>query len=421
MPIFEYKAYAQGGAVKTGVIDADSPREARQRLRRENILVKDLKQKGGARGKAARRPGGKTSFRDKLASLRSTPSGPKGRDLELVGAITRQLGTLLSAGIPLTDSLKAIIDQSESRRIETKFRQIRESVTQGASLGDALAEHPDLFGDLYVNMVRAGEATGQVDLVLTRLAEFIASQRALQRKVVSSLTYPMLMIIIGMLVVAILMTVVVPRITDMLKDTGGTMPTPTKILIAVSSWFKSFWWVLMLGIAAVSFTVERVYKTDKGRLFIDKNLLRLPIIGELLRKQAVARFSRTLATLLSSGVPAVKSLEITSRVVGNRILADATDHIRVRILEGTDIATPLKATGVFPPVVGYMVAVGEASGELEQMLDRVADAYDEEIDVTTERVTTVLEPIMIVILACVVGFIVYSIVLPILRMSSMTG
>lgn len=426
-PIFEYKAYAQGGAVKTGVIDADSPREARQRLRKDKILVSELRAKGGKKikAKADRSAGekadsraGKTSFLEKLRDLRSTPSGPRGRDLELVAAITRQMGTLLGAGIPLAEALKAIIDQSQTRRIETKFREIRERITQGASLGDALAEHPDLFSELYVNMVRAGEATGQVDIVLTRLADFLQSQRALQRKVVSSLTYPALMIVIGMLVVAILMGLVVPKITTMLEDTGQTMPTPTKILVGVSTWFQNYWWVLFLGVAALSFVLERVYGTKNGRLFIDRNVLRIPIVGELLRKQSVARFSRTLATLLSSGVPAVKSLEITGRVVGNRVVSDATDHIRVRILEGTDIATPLKATGVFPPVVGYMVAVGEASGELEQMLDRIAEAYDEEIDATTERVTTVLEPIMIVFLAVVVGFIVWSIVLPILRIGS---
>jgi general secretion pathway protein F len=419
MPIYEYKAYVEGGSVRTGVIDADTPREARQRLRRENILVKELKQKGATAKKAHPVPGAKTSFLDRLQSLRSSSSGPSGRDLETVAAITRQLGTLLGAGIPLSDALNAIVDQAETRRIETKFREIRERINQGTPLGDALSEHPDFFSDLYVNMVRAGEATGQVDTVLSRLADFLQSQRALQRKVVSALTYPALMIIIGLLVVAVLMGVVVPKISEMLTDTGQTMPTPTKILIGVSSWFQRFWWTLLLGIAAISFAVERIYKTDKGNLWLDNALLRLPIVGDLLRKQAVGRFCRTFATLLSSGVPAVKGLEITGSVVGNRVLADATDHIRVRILEGTDVATPLKATGAFPPVVGYMVAVGEASGQLEQMLDRVADAYDEEIDVTTERVTTILEPIMIVFLAVVVGYIVYSIVLPILKLGSL--
>ena len=294
----------------------------------------------------------------------------------------------------------------------------RERITQGTSFGDALAEYPSYYSELYVNMIKAGEATGQVDTVLKRLADFLQRQRALQRKVVSALTYPALMIAIGLLVVSILMTFVVPKITAMLTDTGQVMPLPTRILIGISDGFKRYWIVLPLGIAAISLIYSRIYKTRAGQLAIDRLKLRIPIVGELLRKSAIARFTRTLSTLLSSGVPAVRSLEIVQTVVGNRIVADATEHIRVRILEGTDIATPLKATGAFPAVVGYMVAVGEQSGQLESMLDNIADAYDEEIEVVTERITTVLEPIMIIFLAVVVGFIVWSIVLPILQVGN---
>jgi len=419
MPIFEYKAYASGGATKTGVIDADTPRQARQRLRKDNILVSELHEVR-SHGKRRQRRGKpvRSSLSERLRKLRATSSGPRGRDVETVAAITRQMGTLLGAGIPMAEALKAIVDQAESRRIEQMFREIRERITQGVSFADSLAEYPQLFSELYVNMIRAGEATGQVDVVLRRLADFLQRQRALQRKVVSAMTYPALMVMIGLLVVAILMTVVVPKITDMLQDTGQTMPTPTRILISVSQIFQKWWWVGALGIGALSYAFERFYKTKRGELVVDRFSLRLPVLGELLRKSAVARFTRTLSTLLSSGVPAVRSLEITQAVVGNRVLADATGHVKTRIMEGTDIASPLKQTGVFPPVVGYMVAVGEASGELEQMLDRIADAYDEEIEVVTERVTTVLEPIMIICLAVVVGYIVWSIVLPILQVGS---
>lgn len=421
MPIFQYKAYVSGGATKTGVVDADTPRAARQALRRSNILVTDLKEvKSGRRGDRAKVKAARTApgWVTKLKGMRAAQNGPRGRDVDVVTGITRQLGTLLGAGIPMAEALKAIIDQAESRRIETMFRDIREQITQGSSFGDALASYPQLFSDLYVNMVKAGEATGQVDIVLRRLAEFLQSQRALQRKVVSAMAYPILMVGIGILVVIVLMTVVVPKITDMLQDTGQTMPLPTQILIDVSQAFQDWWWAGLLVLAAISYTFERIYRTDGGRLFIDRNLLRIPVIGEMLRKQAVARFTRTLATLLSSGVAAVRSLEITERVVGNRVLADATKFVRQRILEGTDIATPLKQTGAFPSVVGYMVAVGEQSGELEQMLDRIAEAYDEEIEVVTERVTTLLEPLMIVCLALVVGYIVYAIVLPILQVGN---
>jgi len=420
MPIYEYKAYSSGGATKTGVVDADTPREARQRLRRDNILVSELHElrSGGRRAPVATgssAPPQRTAWMDKLRRMRQQRTGPSGRDLEIVAAITRQMGTMLSAGIPMSEMLSAVIEQAESRRMETMFRTIRERITQGVSFGDALAEYPQLFSELFVNMVKAGEATGQVDVVLRRLADFLQRQRALQRKVVSALTYPLLMILIGLVVVTILMTFVVPKITDMLADTNRVMPLPTRILVAISDGFKTYWIAGPLTIAALSVIYNRIYKTSRGQLAIDRLKLKIPVVGDLLRKSSIARFTRTLSTLLSSGVPAVQSLEITQKVVGNRIVADATEHIRTRIMEGTDIATPLKATGAFPSVVGYMVAVGEQSGKLEEMLDRIGDAYDEEIEVVTERITVVLEPIMIVVLAVVVGFIVWSIILPILE------
>ena len=417
MPIYQYKAFGSGGSVKTGVIDADTTRDARNRLRRDNLLVSEIHEtKGGHRVRE-----GKGRFRgilDKIRRTRSAQTTSSMRNLEILTGVTRQMGTLLGSGIPLAETLKAMVEQAEQRSTETMFREIRERINQGASLADALSDHPQMFSELYVNMVRAGEATGNVDVVLKRLADYLQSQRALRRKVVSALTYPVMMNCIGLIVVSILMTVVVPKITGMLLDQGQTLPTPTKILILISDLFKNWWWAGALGIALISFIVERVYRTDKGRLTIDRNMLRIPILGDLLRKQAVSRFTRTLSTLLQSGVPAVNSLEITQKVVGNRVLADATGVIRARILEGTDIATPLKQTGAFPALVGYMVSVGEQSGELEQMLDRVAIAYDEEIDIATERLTAVIEPIMILFLAVVVGYIVVSIVLPILQIGN---
>jgi general secretion pathway protein F len=416
MPIFQYKAFAAGGAVTTGVIDADTSREARRRLRRDNLLVSEIQEMRGGRRTKSTQPGAKSGFLEKLRRSRQATATPSMRNLEILASVTRQMGTLLGSGIPLAETLKAMIEQAEQRSTETMFREIRERINQGSSLADALGEHPTMFGELYVNMVRAGEATGNVDVVLSRLADYLQAQRALRRKVVSALTYPVMMIGIGLIVVSILMTVVVPKITGMLTDTGQTLPTPTKVLIFISDLFKNYWLVGAAFVAVVSYTVERIYKrSSKGRLFIDRNLLRVPVLGDLLRKQAVSRFTRTLSTLLQSGVPAVNSLEITRTVVGNRVIADATEHIRQRILEGTDIATPLKATGAFPALVGYMVNVGEQSGQLEQMLDRIATSYDEEIDIATERLTSVLEPIMIVLLAVIVGYIVVAIVLPILQ------
>jgi general secretion pathway protein F len=417
MPIYEYKACAPGGATTAGVIDADTPRAARDKLRKDKILVTQLKQ---IRGKRVGGAGGgaMVALKGKLQGMRSAPTGPKGRDIEILGGITRQLGTLLGAGIPLAEALRALVDQADNRKLETMFREIREDVTTGSSLGDSLAKHPYMFTDLYVNMVRAGEASGHVDSVLSRLADFLQGQRALARKVSAALTYPLLMVTLGVVVVSILMTKVVPQITGMLLDSDQELPLPTQILVAISDMFQQWWWAGCLLIALTSWLIERYYKTDTGRLVIDRFLLRIPVIGDMLQKRSVSRFTRTLSTLLTSGVAAVHSLEITESVVGNRVIADATKHIRTRILEGTDIASPLKQTGVFPSVVGYMVAVGEQSGELENMLDRIADAYDEELEVVTERVTSLLEPIMIISLSVVVGFIVYAIVLPILQVSS---
>jgi len=416
MPIFQYKAIAPGGETKTGVIDADTARDARSRLRRESLLVSHIQEARGGRQRKFKAGDKKPGWLSRLRSTRSRRTSTSARDLDLVTGVTRQLGTMLGSGIPMTEALRAMIDQAEDRRSETIFREIRERVNQGTSFADALGDHPNLFSDLYINMVRAGEATGNVDTVLTRLADYLQSQRALRRKVVSAMTYPVMMICLGMLVVTALMTWVVPKITAMLLDTGQALPMPTQILVAISDIFKDYWWLGFLGLAAISFIFERVHQhSDRGRLIIDRNLLRMPVIGDVLLKQSVARFTRTLSTLLQSGVPAVQSLEITRNVVQNRVISDATEHVRSRIVEGTDIATPLKQTGVFPSVVGYMVAVGEQSGELEQMLDRIASAYDEEIEIATDRMTSVLEPIMIIGLAVVVGYIVVSIVLPILQ------
>lgn len=420
MPIYQYKAYVSGGGTTSGVIDADTPRDARTKLRRDNILVSEIRELRGGGKRAVAETGSsaarKVSFFDRIGKMRAASTGPTSGNLEIVAAATRQLGTLLGAGIPLIEALRALIEQTEHRRAETMFRHVRERVTQGSSLADALSEHPSWFNDFYVNMVRAGQATGNLDVVFKRLADYMQSQRALRRKVVSALTYPAMMVGIGVIVVSILMTLVVPKITAMLIDTGQTLPTPTRVLITISDVFKNYWWAGALTVGAISFALERIYRRNGGgRLFIDRTMLRVPVIGDLLRKQAVARFTHTFSTLLQSGVPVVQSLEITRNVVGNRVLADATEVIRTRILEGTDIGTPMRATGVFPAVVCYMVQIGEQSGEIEQMLDRIGAAYDEEIEITTGRLTSILEPILIIFLAVVVGYIVISIVLPILK------
>jgi general secretion pathway protein F len=415
MPIYEYVAFAAGGATSKGIVDADSERDARQKLRKKELLVTNLTEtRGGKRRKKG--SGNQPGLFIRILEARAAAQGPSARETELVLGMTRQLATLLGSGIPLTESLSALVEQAEHKRMETMLRQIRESIQQGTSMADALAQHPGWFTEMYINMVSAGQAAGNLDIVLSRLADYMQAQRAMRRKIVGALTYPAMMIVIGMIVVTILMAKVVPEITAMLVEQGKALPPATRVLISVSNVVQNWWWAIIGGFGLLSFVVERTYRTsDAGQLWIDRSLLRVPVLGELLRKAAVGRFTRTLSTLLQSGVPVIQSLGITEKVVGNRVISDATATISQRVVEGADISGPLKQSGAFPSMVGYMVAVGEQSGDLEQMLDRIAVAYDEEIDVVTERLTALLEPIMIVLLAGVVGYIVYAIVQPILE------
>jgi len=420
MPVYEYKAFAPGGVTKSGIVNADTERDARTKLRRENLLVSKLTQKRSGGSSKLSEKSTKLSAFSRMRAARARSQGPGPRESEIVGGITRQLATLLGSGIALTESLSALVDQAEKRNVETMLREIREDIQRGLNLAEALEKHPAWFSELYVNMVRAGQAAGNLDTVLTRLADYMQNQRALRRKIVGALTYPAMMIGIGMIVVTILLAKVVPEITKMLIDQNKALPPTTQVLVTVSDFFKQYWILLFLGIAAASFIVERIYKnSDKGRLAMDRAMLGTPVLGDLIRKAAVARFTRTLSTLLQSGVPVIQSLDITRAIVGNRVIGDATNYIKERVVEGTDIATPLKKSGAFPPTVGYMVAVGEQSGEVEQMLDRIAIAYDEEIEVAADRFTSLLEPLMIVFLAAIVGYIVFAIVQPILEIGQL--
>ncbi len=409
MPIFEYKAFTSAGETKVGILDADSAREARIKLRKDNVHVIEIKPVNEK----------SKSLGARLRARVSTSSANSKKTLDEVATVTRQLATLLGAGIPLTEALKALIEQSESKSLEMVFRDVREKVSQGVNFGDALAFHPNYFNELYINMIRAGEASGNLDIVMARLAEFTAGQRQLRAKVSAALTYPIVLVIIGAVVVTVLMTFVVPQIVKVVTQSKKVLPLPTQILIFASDFFANYWWLMLLGFAGIGWFFQRIYRTEKGRIAIDRMALKLPIFGPLFRKQAVARFAVTFSTLLKSGVPVVNCLDISKTIVNNKIIEGVIGTIRDKIVEGTDIATPMKASGAFPPIVGYMIAVGEQSGQLEPILDRIAAAYDEEIDVTTQKVTALIEPILIVIMACIVGFIVLAIIWPILQLGNL--
>ncbi len=405
MPVYEYRALDADGRSKTGILDADTPRDARIRLRELKVHVVDLRPKtdiGGPR-------------RDWL------PGFLQRRHTDEVSAVTRQMATMLKSGIPLAQAMTALIDQAEHPDIEAVLRDIREKVTQGASLSDAMAFHPAYFSELYVNMVKAGQASGNLDIVLKRLADFMQKQNRMRARVKAALAYPMVMVIVGTLVVIGLMTFVVPRILTVLKASGGknaVLPLPTQILVGASDLIHDWWWLLASVVVVLWMTYRGALRSDAFRYSRDRFLLGLPLFGDLLRKQAVSRFAVTLSTLLRSGIPALHALTIVRNVVGSAVLSRVIGEVHDRILEGADIATPIKRSGVFPPVVGYMISIGEQSGQLEEMLERVSEAYDEELEVTTTKLTSILEPILIVIMAVVVGFIVLAVLLPILEIGT---
>ncbi len=404
MPIFEYKAIDGDNRVKKGIIDADTPRDARIKLKKDRLFVTDIRE----------------SRTRKLAAIRikgvTGVEAPNKARTEQVAAVTRQMASLLQAGIPLAEALRMIIEQAPDKKIEEAFRDIREKVTQGMPFGDAVMQHPAYFTDLYSNMVKAGESSGALDKVLVRLASFLQAQTRLKNKVGAALIYPMVMSIVGVIVVAILMTFVVPRVTQLIKGKGQDLPLPTHILITLSDFLVNWWLLVLVGLLALVICFQLFVNSEKGRLAFDTFKLRLPVFGDLMKKQAMARFSITLATLLRSGVPALQALQVTKAVLDNKVLQNALQVVHDRVVEGTDIATPMKMSGVFPPTISYMVGVGEQAGNLEEMLERIAGTYDEEVDLATTKLTSVIEPVIIVLLAAIVAGIVVAIVMPLLQL-----
>jgi general secretion pathway protein F len=408
MPIYDFKGLTPRGESKNGIIDADSPREARIKLRAQNVLVTEINQRETAKKLDINK--GKP-----LLQFKRAPRGKK-----QIPTYTRQLATLLKAGIPLASAMTAMIEQAAAGDIEAAFRDIRERITQGLSFAEALAFHPGYFDDLYVNMVKAGEASGNLDGVLERLADYLQRQASIRGKVSAALAYPIVMVGIGVVIVIVLMTFVVPKIMEIVKQSKQTLPVSTQILQAGSAFLADWWLAIIAAILGVAMLHRFLSRRPEYRYAIDQAKLRIPILGELIRKSAVSRFAISTSTLLKSGVPILESLRIVKDIVGNAVVSRVLDTVHDRIIEGADISTPIKKSGVFPPVVGYMVAVGEQSGQLEDMLDRVARSYDEEVTLTTEKVTSLIEPIIIVAMASVVGFIIISIMQPILKISDIS-
>jgi general secretion pathway protein F len=408
MPVFEYKALTAGGKAVQGLKEAESPKTLRAALRRDGVFLTEVLGEQQQQAQAAR----DVNVRRWVLS-RVTPE-----DLAIA---TRQLAVLVHAGIPLVESLAALIDQVEHERLKRVVSEVRQRVNEGASLADALGAHPRVFNALYVNMIRAGESSGALDVVLVRLADFTESQARLRAKVVATMIYPVAMLIVGVLVLTALFTVVIPKITKIFEDTKATLPWTTKLLIGVSAFMSTWWWALLLLAGLGLWGFLRWKGTPAGRARWDRAKLTFPVVGRLIRTIAIGRFARTLATLLKSGVPLLGAMDIVKNVVGNVRLAEVIEQARQAIQEGESIAAPLKRSGEFPPLVHHMVSVGERSGSLEEMLGNVADAYEDQVETTVAALTSLLEPVMIIGMGAVVAFIVFSILMPILQINSLAG
>jgi general secretion pathway protein F len=406
MSVFEYVALDEKGSQLKGFIDAPGIAAARQKLREENVYPVEINQ-------AITRKETPVSGALKINIWQRVSAND-------VSVFTRQLSTLLGAGMPLVPSLSILMNQAKNPLLKKSLAQIREQVNEGKSLTESMSGFPQIFQPFYLNMVRAGEASGTINLILERLADFSENQQTLMNKIRSALAYPLIMLFMGSAVIFLLMTFVVPKITGIFSDMHQTLPLITIVLIAISSFLQSFWWLILIllaaGVAAFKYTTTG---TEAGKHMWDSAKLKIPVWGQVNRKIAIARFSRTLATLLQSGVPLLTAMEIVRNVVNNILIGEAIRKAGKDVEEGKGLSGPLAQSGIFPPLVTEMIAVGEQSGTLEGMLNRIATAYETEAQTDIMVMTSLLEPIMILVMGLIVGFIVFSILLPIFEMNQL--
>lgn len=409
MAVFEYRGIlvSTGKQVK-GVRDAENAKALRTVLRKDGILLTTATEENSAAAIKKKKQGS-------LLAFARRPS------LNDVAVTTRQLATLIKAGIPLFESLTALIDQTENEALKRALTQVREQIREGTSFAKALEAHPSIFPPLYINMVRAGEASGMLQKVLERITGFLEAQAKLRGKVSSAMAYPALMALLGVSLVSVLMVAVVPNVTSIFASMDQALPWYTASLIFVSDILSGYWWLFLGLIIVAIWGFRRWVRTPAGRLKWHGIVLRIPVVGKLVRMIAIARFSRTLATLLGAGVALLGAMDIVKNVLGNAVLEKVVSDAIGSIKEGQSIAEPLKRSGQFPPIVTHMITIGEKSGQLEEMLENVSNAYDLEVETRVQVLTSLLEPLMIVFMGGAVGFIAFSILMPLIQMSSFAG
>ena len=407
MPVFAYRGLAANGRSVAGVIDADSARSARGKLRDLGVFPTDLGEQ------AASERGAGWSLRSLMPVLqRRIPA----TELALM---TRQMSALLGAGVQLVETLGTLADQATRPAVKRMLSQVREAVREGTSLADALAVHPDIFSDLYVGMVRAGETAGALEAVLDRLAEYSERQAEFVAKVRGALTYPIIMMCVGVGIMGFLVSFVVPQIATIFQQQHAALPTMTRYLIAFSNFLTTYWMLLLIGLGGIVFGILAGLSSKRGRRLYDTWLLRMPYLGHTVIRIICARFARTLATLLSSGVQLLPALTAVRRVVTNGLLADAVDESRESIREGHGMGQTLARSGLFPPLLIEMIKVGERSGDLERMLERVADNYEHEVENSLRQMTTMIEPLMTLVMAGMILFMMLAVLMPIFQLNQL--
>ncbi len=409
MPIYEYTALNVKGKTVTDIIDADSVAGARQKLRTSRIYPVSIRE---VYDRAPKKESRVSSF------LRSFTARVSAAELAIM---TRQLATLLGAGFPLVSALYTLIPQTRSRVFKRILSQIKDAIEEGSSFAGALAQYPETFSDIYVNMVRSGETSGTLELVLNRLADISERQQNLNNRIRSAMAYPILMFFVGTLILLFLLTYIVPSITSIFDNMNQTLPLPTILLIAVSDFLKMYWWLFFLAVIVIAVGLRQFVKTERGRYAYDRFVLKLPLVGTLKQKLAVARFARTLGSLLENGVSLLAALDIVKNIVGNRLIGDAIGDAAQSVEKGGSLGKSLENSSIFPHISVQMVQVGENSGELETMLGKMADIYENEVEATVSAMTAMLEPLIILFMAVIVGFIVLSICLPIFEMNQLVG
>jgi general secretion pathway protein F len=407
MPVYDYTALNTKGKTISGIIDADGAVAARQKIRAAGNFPVDLKEVKD--GKAEKSEHQKFSISHYLNRVRPAE----------VATMTRQLATLIGAGFPLVSAMDTLMAQFPSPALKKTVAKLRSSIVEGSSFANALEAFPAVFTPVYVNMVRAGETSGTLEIVLERLADITEKQEALKNRVMTAMIYPLVIILVGLLILSFLFVYVIPNITSIFSDMQQDLPLPTQILIDASDAFKAYWWVLFFVIIGLLLGYQRFRKSTKGRQWSDRMILRLPMAGSLAGKLAAAGFARTLGSLLDNGVSMLPSLEIVKNIVGNVHIAEAVEAAAVEVGKGQALGKTLEVSQVFPPIAIQMIQVGEQSGNLEEMLNKVADVFEKEVETTVMRMTALLEPIMVLIMAGMVLFIILSIFLPILEMRTL--